>query len=171
MGQGMTPNHELVSGNIAQDLARIKKIFDRSSDIIFREFQIGDSQNAALVFLDGMVNTLTLESDIMEPLLRYGEQMTQKSGLTLTGLENLLRKQVISASQVSTGGRIQDAIDHILRGDTALLLDGVYKALFISARGWEMRAVEEPATEAVIRGQEKDLRKICSPTLISFAAD
>ncbi|BCG61600.1 spore germination protein [Paenibacillus sp. URB8-2] len=152
MGQGMTPNHELVSGNIAQDLARIKKIFDRSSDIIFREFQIGDSQNAALVFLDGMVNTLTLESDIMEPLLRYGEQMTQKSGLTLTGLENLLRKQVISASQVSTGGRIQDAIDHILRGDTALLLDGVYKALFISARGWEMRAVEEPATEAVIRG-------------------
>ncbi|MFD1776947.1 spore germination protein [Paenibacillus rhizophilus] len=146
------PNNELVSGEIALDLGMLRTTFERSSDVVFREFQLGDTQAAVMIFLDGMVDPLIVDSDIMQPLLKYGEQMQQKSGVSLTGLESLLKNQVITASQVNTGGQIQDVIDHILVGDTVLLIDGVNKALFISARGWGKRAVEEPATEAVIRG-------------------
>ncbi|QWU16130.1 spore germination protein KA [Paenibacillus sophorae] len=152
MEHGTPPINELVSGKLAQDMGLLKTILDRSSDIVFREFQLGDAQTAVIIFLDGMVNTIIVDSDIMQPLLKYGETMLQKSRLSLTGLETLLQNQVITAAQVNSGERIQEVVDHVLCGDTVLLIDGVNKALFISAKGWGKRAVEEPATEAVIRG-------------------
>ncbi|WP_025695419.1 spore germination protein [Paenibacillus durus] len=152
MGQGTPPNNEMISGKITQDIQLLKAIFDRSTDVVFREFQLGDAQTAALIFLDGMVNTVIVDSDIIRPLLQYGETMLQKSRVSQIGLETLLQNQVITAAQVDSGERIQEALDHILSGDTVLLIDGVNKALFISAKGWGKRAVEEPATEAVIRG-------------------
>ncbi|WP_042208796.1 spore germination protein [Paenibacillus durus] len=152
MGQGTPPNNEMISGKITQDIQLLKAIFDRSTDIVFREFQLGDVQTAMLIFLDGMVNTIIVDSDIMRPLLEYGETMLEKSRLSPAGVESLLQNQVITAAQVHSGERIQEVVDHVLSGDTVLLIDGVKKALFISAKGWGKRAVEEPATEAVIRG-------------------
>ncbi|WP_232229073.1 spore germination protein [Paenibacillus zanthoxyli] len=155
MEHGTPPNNEMISGKITQDIQLLKAIFDRSIDIVFREFQLGDVQTAMLIFLDGMVNTIIIDSDIMRPLLEYGETMLQKSRLSPNGLESLLQNQVITAAQVSSGERIQEVVDHVLSGDTVLLIDGVNKALFISAKGWGKRAVEEPATEAVIRGSRE----------------
>ncbi|MDT3425337.1 spore germination protein KA [Paenibacillus forsythiae] len=152
MEHGTPSIHQSVSGEIEQDLALLRTILASSSDIVFREFQMGDAQKAAIIFLDGMVNTVIVDSDIIRPLLRYGEAMLQKSSLSSASLESLLRNQVITAAQVSSGEQIQEAVDHVLSGDTVLLIDGVKKALFISAKGWGKRAVEEPATEAVIRG-------------------
>ncbi|GAA3314060.1 hypothetical protein GCM10020331_005690 [Ectobacillus funiculus] len=47
---------------------------------------------------------------------------------------------------------LQEVVEHVLSGDTVLLVDGVNQSLFISEKSWEQRAVEEPATEAVIYG-------------------
>ncbi|GAA3334285.1 hypothetical protein GCM10020331_101650 [Ectobacillus funiculus] len=50
------------------------------------------------------------------------------------------------------GKKIQDIIDHVLSGDTVVLIDGVQQALFISLQQWDKRSVEEPSTEPVVRG-------------------
>ncbi|MCK9906394.1 spore germination protein, partial [Frankia sp. Cpl3] len=43
-------------------------------------------------------------------------------------------------------------VRNILSGDTVMFLQGASRAYIISTRGWEKRGVEEPRTEAVIRG-------------------
>ncbi|GAA3331512.1 hypothetical protein GCM10020331_088390 [Ectobacillus funiculus] len=39
-----------------------------------------------------------------------------------------------------------------LSGDTAVLIDGMQQALFISLQQWDKRSVEESSTEPVVRG-------------------
>ncbi|WP_342044118.1 spore germination protein [Bacillus sp. OTU530] len=138
--------------NLSQNIKQLKIIFDRSSDIVYREFQLGEIQKGILVFLDGLTNMELIDDDVIKPLLEYGKNSLSPSMLRFEELETMLRNQVISAAQVSSGAHIQEVIDHVLSGDTALILDGVGQALFISAKEWESRSVEEPATEAVIRG-------------------
>ncbi|WP_342048715.1 spore germination protein [Bacillus sp. OTU530] len=99
-----------------------------------------------------MVDAQVIDSDVLKPLLSFGKATSFSADIPLTDMEIFLQEQVIYASQVSIGQTIQEVVDHILDGDTVLLLDEVNQALFISAKGWEMRSVEEPATEAVIRG-------------------
>lgn len=141
-----------LGSNLSQNIKQLKIIFDRSSDIVYREFQLGEIQKGILVFLDGLTNMELIDDDVIKPLLEYGKNSLSSSMLRFEELETMLRNQVISAAQVSSGAEIQEVIDHVLSGDTALILDGVGQALFISAKEWESRSVEEPATEAVIRG-------------------
>ncbi|WP_246359172.1 spore germination protein [Paenibacillus phytorum] len=103
-----------------------------------------------------MVDMETIDSDVMKPLLEYGKSiLSMPSRFPLKEMAALLQDQVIYTAQISMGQSIQDTVNHILSGDAALLLNGVHQALFISAKGWEKRSVEEPATEAVIRGQRE----------------
>src|SRR5699024_5389089 len=65
----------------------------------------------------------------------------------------------------------------LLSGRTVFLLDGQQKALAIGTEGWEMRGIEEPVTQTVIRGPRESFtetlltntalirRKIKSPNL------
>jgi spore germination protein KA len=141
-----------LSGDFATDVQKLKTILDRSSDIVFREFQFGGAHKAAVLFLDGLVNMKMIDEDVMKPLLQYGKSLPQQSDLQPDELEKLLQEQVIAAVQLTLGETIQEIIDHVLSGETALLIESVKKVYFISAKKWEMRAVEEPVTEAVIRG-------------------
>ncbi|WP_332631358.1 spore germination protein [Halalkalibacter flavus] len=143
---------DILSTNLSQNVEQLKTIFDRSSDIVYRDFQFGDLQKGIIVFLDGLVNMKLIDDDVIKPLLEYGKNPLSQSILCFEDLENFLRNQVVSAAQLSEGREFQEVIDHVLGGDTALIIDGVGQALFISAKEWESRSVEEPATESVIRG-------------------
>ncbi|KQX56646.1 spore germination protein [Paenibacillus sp. Root444D2] len=143
---------DLLSTNLLQNVGQLKTIFDRSSDIVFRDFQVGETQKGTILFLDGLVNMKLIDDDVIKPLMAYGKNHLTQPICHYEEMENLLRNQVISAAQVSSGANFQDVINHVLSGDTALILDGFDQALFVSAREWESRSVEEPATEAVIRG-------------------
>lgn len=149
-GQGQL-NIGLLSGNFASDVQRLKTIFDRSSDIVFREFQFAGNRQGLLVFLDGFVNVKMIDEDVMKPLLEFGNRVLLSDD-ELQHLERLLQDQVISAAMICQSENVQDAVDHVLSGDTVVLIEGASKALFISAKQREKRAVEEPATEAIIRG-------------------
>ncbi|MGO4274159.1 spore germination protein, partial [Paenibacillus sp. TAF58] len=144
--------NDVLSTNLLQNVEHLKMIFDRSSDIVFRDFQVGETQRGTLLFLDGLVNMKLIDDDVIKPLMEYGKNQSAQANLRYEDMQILLRNQVISAAQISSGTNFQDVIDHVLSGDTALILDGAGQVLFISAREWESRSVEEPATEAVIRG-------------------
>lgn len=141
-----------LSGDFAMDVQRLKGVFERSSDIVFREFAIGGATKGMVLFLDGLVNLKMIDEDVMKPLMHYGINLPQPPGLQPDEMERLLQEQIITAGQINTGDTLQKVIDHVLSGETALLVEGVKTAFFINAKQWEKRAVEEPVTEAVIRG-------------------
>ncbi|MEH6854232.1 spore germination protein [Priestia megaterium] len=141
--------NKMLTGKLHDDMQELKIVFERFSDIVYREFQIG-SKKGTLIFLDGLVNMELIDSDILKPLLNYEKKQLNPPRIQL--LKQLFLEQVITTSQISHGQKIPEIIDHILSGDTVLLIDGMQQALFISLRGWDKRGVEEPATEAVVRG-------------------
>lgn len=146
------PKNDILTVNLHENLDVLKAIFDRSSDIVFREFQIGDSNKAALILLGGLVDLNKVDENVLKPLFVYGKSIPSETRLPLHVMETVLQKQVISMAQVTMGLGIQEVVDHVLSGDTILLIDGERQALFIGSKSWETRSVEEPATEANIRG-------------------
>ncbi|MFD1774245.1 spore germination protein [Paenibacillus rhizophilus] len=141
-------DNQLIGTELSGNLEKLKAAFAHSSDIIFREFKVGNGQKGLLIFVDGLINMKLIDEDVLQPLIAFASQSPQ----SLKQLESLVSERVITAAQISTGTEIAGLIDHVLSGDTALLLDGLAEALFIGAREWDSRAVSEPATEAVIRG-------------------
>ncbi|GAA3330638.1 hypothetical protein GCM10020331_084020 [Ectobacillus funiculus] len=86
-----------------------------------------------LICLDGMVDAEIIDSDVMKPLLNVGRMTFFSADIPLRDMETFLQEQIIHVSQVSIGQTIQEAVEHLLDGDTVLLLDGVKQALFLLA--------------------------------------
>ncbi|PAE29723.1 spore germination protein [Paenibacillus sp. 7884-2] len=141
-------HNEVLSGELANDVNELKVVFEKSSDIVYRELQIGHKKGM-LIFFDGLVNLQLIDSDVLKPLLNWSDQELNSS--EITPIKRLL-EQVVTTADISSGQKLQDVIDHLLSGDTVLLIDGLTDVLFISIKGWERRGVEQPESEVVVRG-------------------
>lgn len=140
------------TGNIEEDLSRLRLIFDRSSDIVFREFQTRSGVKAGLIFLDGMTNSDIVIETILEPIMNDTYVPEKEAPLTRNLVNRILQNQLIPAKQILIGHCLQDVIDHVLSGDSVLLIEGEAVAMLIDARGAKSRSIEEPAAEVVIHG-------------------
>lgn len=89
-----------------------------------------------------------MDSDVLKPLLNWDEQEL-KAGIT--SIKQLLER-VVTTADATSSQKLQDVTDHILSGNTVLLIDKMPDALFISIKGWEKRAIEQPESEVVVRG-------------------
>lgn len=141
--------NKVITGSLEYDIQECRIVFENSSDIVYREFQASD-QNGMLIFLDGFVNTELIDSNILKPILNYKKDSVNHTGNHF--IKSLFLGHVITAAKISSGQTVQDITDHVLSGDTALLIDGVPQALFINLQQWDKRNIEEPSTEAVVRG-------------------
>lgn len=137
---------DLLTGNLQEDFQEIKNRFDRSSDFCCREFEINSAHKAVILFIDGLVNKDSIDSNVLTPLLSYSGNVLQTERLPKE------IEEIIRSAAVTKGASLKEAVDRVLSGDTLLLVDGVKHFLLISEKSWEQRAVEEPATEAVIYG-------------------
>jgi spore germination protein KA len=55
---------------------------------------------------------------------------------------------------------MDDAIENILSGQTAIFIDGYNSALYVSTQGFEARNVEQPDTESSVRGSREGFNEI-----------
>ena len=142
-----------LSGNLQQNLNIVQNILGISSDIVIREFNFGDvgKTSAAIIYLDGMTNSTTVNDSIIRPLM-FDSHLCNSKDVLVTNNIKLIEKTMISVGGVKGVTLIDQIIDHCLSGETILLVDGSPEALAINTQGWESRGVEEPKTEAVVRG-------------------
>lgn len=85
--------------------------------------------------------------------------------------------KVLLSDSVKKTADIDEIIGSILCDDTVLLIDGADEVLLINTKGWQMRSIDEPSAERVIRGPREGFvesiitnislirRKIKSPDL------
>ncbi|WP_018132005.1 spore germination protein [Effusibacillus pohliae] len=135
------------SGVFDQDLKQIQDELGNSDDVIFHEFKIDHekSRKAAIVYIDGLVDTEMVNNFILRPLINQ----------PLPGGERIDGTDVVNYLPMSEVRKLDDmekAVKAVLSGDTVLLMDGASHPLSISTKGWKQRSVEEPDTESVIRG-------------------
>ena len=139
---------------LTTNLTVLKKRFQGSVDIVFREFKVGFDPNksAVLIYIDSLVKAELMNATILKPLMFdfAREELWQK--LNQHGLLTFIRDYAVPNNKVQEFSQLQDIMDSILRGNTALLLDGYNSALIFDSKGFEGRPIAEPATESVVRG-------------------
>jgi spore germination protein KA len=138
---------------LSERLALIKKRLGESNDVVIREFNTSrDRVKLALLFIDGLVDKKLINDNIIQPILSGTIAHDYAEKITADNAFELIKKHVATASELSQVSNLTQAIKMVLSGDTALFIDGEQRILIFGTRMWEKRSVDEPVTEAAVRG-------------------
>ena len=162
--------------SLSDNIQAIMTTLGNSDDIIVREITIGKTakQSIALIFIDGLSDTLAITDFIMETLMLELEDIPE---VQLGKANEYLKKNCLTICNVRDISNYSTLYSSILNGETIILFDGLVTGLSASTKGAKDRAVAEPSTESVIRGPRESFtetlrtntalirRKIKSPNL------
>lgn len=151
-GQDRSPVY--LSKNLERNLQILREALGQSSDVIIRDMKIGSNLNvdAAVIYIDGLVDRELLNRDILQPLMFDLPLMKDHVKQDHASLINLIESSVLTVGQIISTEDIDQVISDVLKGHTAILIEDTPQALLIDAKGWKTRSIEEPKNEVSIRG-------------------
>lgn len=125
-----------------------------SPDIIWRQFNLGFGkfQDAMIVFIDGMTDKNAIQDHILRPLMNESAQWREENTRKLDINEKSIMERLLTVGEMKTVTTVEDVVDAVLAGDTALFIQDLDSAIIMSTRGWEKRSISEPDTEIVVKG-------------------
>lgn len=119
----------------------------RNKDVIIRRFEAGGFE-AAVLCIDGMCATKTMNEHILEPLMALKSvcDVSEENRLSWL-LENAV--SIVPATEETD---CQSALSAILDGQTLLLCQGCATGALLDTRGYEKRTVAPSQNERVVLG-------------------
>jgi len=146
-------NNEPILSDLEKNLEKIKGVLRDSSDVTFHEFNFGHDRRfkGALIFINNLTDKNEIHKNILQPLMYDVLLLKKDVNMDFTKIDTV-RKNLISMTGTQKLTLMSDLLDHLLTGATILLVDGAKEALAIKSQKIEHRSIEEPGTEAVVRG-------------------
>lgn len=143
-----------LTGCYDSDIQHIKNSIGQNSDVHFREFLIGGMNNkASIIYVDGLADSDLINTHVITQLMKEG--VTEEAESKLRSGENFksyLKQNLLPVAEMMETNLFMDAVEKVLSGYTALLVDGIAEVMFVSAPRGMQRNAEEPVSEALIRG-------------------
>ncbi|RSK29137.1 spore germination protein [Bacillus sp. HMF5848] len=138
--------------SLEKNIAYIKEALGHSSDLVYRTFHFGiDNPNeAAVIYTDGLIDKDFIQNYIMKTLMVdiRDVKLPPNTSSCIEQIESFS----VHSGDLKRVHHQSDVLDHILSGDTVILVKDASYGLAISTRGWRDRGVEEPSTQGVVRG-------------------
>ncbi len=163
--------------NVNIDYIKVKYNTLINSDIILREFKLnikGKEYNAILLFIDGMINSKSINDFILRPLMSKNCNTSTSSVITNNitvrrikkfNLEDYIYNSLIPQNTMRKVTTFNDAFSSVNIGDCALFVDTLPLAFVFDVKGFESRSISEPKNEIVVRGsQESFVEKLRTNT-------
>lgn len=167
MEQLYNSNHQIVA-ELEKDLQKniqiIETLFQNCDDIVKKEFRFYRQEQsiyAYMVYVDGLTDAEMIQDNVIAPLQRRmaGYTAGLETGIdpfhcTLgkTDIFQLFFHSEIDTADLKEETSFDGVINSILKGDTALFLDGYDTVIIISSKKLPVRSIDEAKTEAVMRG-------------------
>lgn len=153
---------EFLTSNLKRNIAKIRTLFGESSDLIVREFTIGDSPSfpAAMIQIDGMVDAKFSASELLSTLMV--ETRLARSSLLPRTILDALHSQALAVTQVKKEQQLSRIGVALSGGDSLLLVDGEKTGLLCSTQGFKHRSVEEPQSESGVRVPREGFTEVLS---------
>lgn len=137
-----------VNSNLKKNLDNIKKSFGNNDEIIYRSFQAGKTVKRAafLIANASMVEKTAIHENVMRPMMSM--ELSYNEG----DLIRYLKESIIAVIEIGIEDDIHIIVSLVLKGNVALFIEGEKKALVVDVRAYEMRGIEQPVSETVVRG-------------------
>jgi len=163
---------------LALNMEKIGKILGRNADYVARELSLGRSGSIAaeLIYFNNLVDMELIEKYLVRPLALDVYSAGLESGGEIVA--SLRTGRLLTAGKLKTVKNYRDLLAGILRGECALLIDGLDEAYLVNTLGFEHRDIEQPEVEPVVRGPREAFvevlgvnialirRRIHSPNLV-----
>ncbi|MFF2483784.1 spore germination protein [Paenibacillus sp. NPDC058071] len=149
-----TSQSAILSGNFEADCSYFRELFDRSQDIVFNELLICGKYRGMIIFVDGFVDISLISRFVIEPLINKEQQFEQELNENAghPDIQAVLQKSIVSTCTTKLEKAMNPIAAAVAAGESVLLLEGASRALIISMRVRESRAVEEAPSEPTVRG-------------------
>jgi len=133
---------------------------DINKDVVIKEFNIAKKHRAFLAFIDGMADRSIINDFILKPLMNSANFDPSAEQDWLNPENNAIQveyilKNVLAVNQYDIKTEPQEIIDEILKGNTAIFIDGNMGAITCETKGYEKRNVEKPHIEGVVKGAQE----------------
>lgn len=138
-----------ISRHIEENLEYIKRRFryPYNNDVVIRKFMIRGKRSCFIVFYDGMVNTQSVDQDIIKTLMGIPLLSEEKEMEAADIIE-----QFVSHSQAMSDKSFDNIIDEVNFGACGLFVDGFNEGFILDVRSWDHRSIDKPETEQSIYG-------------------
>lgn len=134
-------------------LEQLENLFQGADDVKIRRITLGEEgAEAAVLYIDGLVDAARIEETLLRPLMSWAGQASPAERRVVGRTPELLAQRVLAASEVALVRDLEEASAALLRGDVVLVLQGDRQGLQITNRGWQSRPIEDPLLEVTIRG-------------------
>ncbi|RNB53088.1 spore germination protein [Brevibacillus gelatini] len=152
MQQSQIPDQEL-SSSVKENLELFRTLLGNPNDLLIRSFLIGNSNHlCAVIAIDGLVDSAMLHTQVLGRIQLMLSIAEKTVPVEPDEILSLLFDEVLSVVEIKKETSLAAAVDCILSGDTALIVDGTSQIILIDSKGWKSRAIEEPVSEGLVRG-------------------
>lgn len=143
-----------VFGEVDTIVKIFKDTFKDANDMVFREFTIGNKHSIKgfLCQIDGLSDKMLVDDFVMEPLTILSRQVELSVNDIKESIYKSIQKSTIAAADMKEVDYIEEAMNLVLSGDTAIFLEGYNKCIIVASRLWPARSPSEPVGETVVRG-------------------
>ncbi|SEM81688.1 spore germination protein [Lihuaxuella thermophila] len=133
-------------------LELMKTEIKQNPDVVFRRFKLGFANlEAAVVLIDGLTDK-DLINEIMKSLM-YGVAETPPDPQPAAmNIKDFIEEKILPASKIKAVSTVKEAAEEVFTGFSALLIEGMPEILILETPSWKSRGMEEPVTEALVRG-------------------
>ncbi|MDU4695095.1 MULTISPECIES: spore germination protein [Paenibacillus] len=136
-----------ISRDLAENVKQVKSVFQDCSDVVYREIQLTEEIRGLLVYIEGIIKVEDVQQHILRPLIE-GLDQQKEVGQDIYPLS--FTRVSLSQAQATTDW--PTVINGVLTANVAIFMEGMEEVLLFSVKGGSRRSVQEPQTEAVIRG-------------------
>lgn len=174
-------DEETIYSSLSVNIDYIKSKYNTliNSDIILREFKLnikGKEYNALLLFIDGMINSNSINDFILKPLMSKDKNKSFQNPSVVTNnitvrrvkkfnLEDYIYDCLIPQNNMKMMTKFKDVFDRVNFGDCGLFIDTLSVGFVVDVKGYESRSISEPKNEIVVRGsQESFVEKLRTNT-------
>ena len=145
--------NETISSSISINLHHLSILFSGIPELITRTFPLKTGQEAALVYMEGLVDKTAINMDILRPLLfqEWNEKDFWESSVSISQIK-----------KVEKWSEIEQAL---LNGKSILFRDGQLTALELETPGWPQRGIQEPSIETSLRSSHQGFTETASQNI------
>ena len=150
-------NTDYLADNLQTNLNHFKKLREQHPDLTIRTFQVGGTNiHAVCLFMKEMVDEQTINSQILNRLMHNWEEFTTRDVELISSdkIMDFITNHILSINKIEESQKYSEILMDLIQGSTAVLIDGIDKAILLdTVRAIKTDAIP-PSTEAVVRGPQ-----------------